>query len=316
MSTADKSAGRPPDLKYLPIAELVVDTTYQRTTTSARSRKLIDRIAAGFKWAHFQAIIATPLGKGKFAIVDGQHRVEAAKRRGLARVPAVVIDALGAAEAAEAFIAANRDRVAVNPLQIHVAALAARDPDALRVRRVCEAAGVRLLRYPVQAKQMKPGETMALGAIRRTIAEAGEDAAAAALRLVARAARAQGGTIRAAIIRAVAILRGQGGTPDGAIVKVLAAASPAGLQLAALERANAKGLAAGLAEEIAARAALVPWPDPKKELADALGRIKAAGLKIAEAPDGTYRIGRDPGYTALGVIEIGEGLAAAAGRAP
>ena len=86
-------AGPEPDLAWLPVARCRVDSAYQRSILSKNSQALIGRISTNFRWAAFQAVLATPDPKeeGWFLILDGQHRVEAARRRGFPRVPAVVV---------------------------------------------------------------------------------------------------------------------------------------------------------------------------------------------------------------------------------
>lgn len=110
--SAAPDVGPLPDLAWLPVEKLDVDPAYQRTLDTPRSRALVARIAAAFRWARFQAILAAPAAPDRWLIIDGQHRVTAARQIGLARVPAVVIPVLTTAEQAAAFVGANRDRVA------------------------------------------------------------------------------------------------------------------------------------------------------------------------------------------------------------
>jgi hypothetical protein len=86
--------GAKPDLYWLPVDKLDVDPAYQRTLDTKASQKLIQKIADGFRWISFQAILATPVGKAdgkRWLIIDGQHRVAAARQCGIAHVPAVVV---------------------------------------------------------------------------------------------------------------------------------------------------------------------------------------------------------------------------------
>ena len=198
--------GKRPDLKWLPIDRLSVDHRYQRTLESRRSEKLVDAIAADFKWAAFQSIQATPDGKRGWLVIDGQHRVEAPRRRGIKEVPATVIDAASLADQAAAFVRANTQRVAVNNFALHRASVTAGDRSAIAVDRLCKAAGIEIPAYPIPADKLKPGQTLALATIARLPARFGDKVAADTLRTVGAAYADRAGALRAPVIQAVALL--------------------------------------------------------------------------------------------------------------
>jgi ParB-like chromosome segregation protein Spo0J len=195
--------GKRPDLVWLPVDALTVDHRYQRTLESRRSQKLIETIAANFRWSAFQAILATRSGKA-YLVIDGQHRVEAARRCNLAEVPAVVTDAVSLAEQAAAFVQANTSRVSVTPYALYHARLAAGEPEALAVDRLCKAAGLSIPRYPIPADKLQPGQTLALATIAKLPRAVGDGVAALALRTVATAFAQRVGAARAQIISATA----------------------------------------------------------------------------------------------------------------
>jgi hypothetical protein len=198
--------GSKPELKWLPVDRLSVDHRYQRTLESERSQRLVARIAEKFRWSAFQAVLATEAPKGGgWLIIDGQHRVEAARQCGIKAVPAVVVDAKSLEEQAAAFVQANTDRVAVNPFALHRARVQGGDPAAVAVNTLCKAAGVEIAPYPIPADKLKPGQTLALATIAR-LPRLGEDVAALALKTVAGAYRDRGGALRAPVIQAVALL--------------------------------------------------------------------------------------------------------------
>lgn len=173
--------GPKPTLAWLPIDKVSVDAKYQRDTGSRRSRNLIDKIAAGFRWSRFGVVLAVKHAGGWY-VIDGQHRVEACRLRGIQEVPSVVLPHATVEEAAADFVAINRDRVAVTPLHIHHAQLAAGDPEAKTLERACRAAGVQICRYPVPANKMKPGQTLAVSTIARLVKLRGEAFAVAVLK--------------------------------------------------------------------------------------------------------------------------------------
>lgn len=199
--------GRRPELKWLPIEKLSVDAAYQRTLDSRRSQQVIERIAENFRWSAFQAVLAVRHDDG-WRILDGQHRVEAARRRKIAEVPAVVVTAASVAEQASAFVSANLDRVAVNPYALYHARLVAGDDTAMVVARVCEAAKLKIPRSGTQADNLRAGETLALGSILAIVKSHGEVSASLVCATAARAFGATPGGVRAALVRALARILG------------------------------------------------------------------------------------------------------------
>lgn len=322
------AAGVVPELKWLPVATLVVDHAYQRSIKGRASQRLIAKIAAEFKWSLFQAIVAAPgFLNGTFAVVDGQHRVEAAKRRRVPQVPALVVGAASVAEAAAAFVAANRDRVPVTALQIHAALLVAGDAEALAVQRACDGAGVRLLRTPLPKSQMKPGDTMAIGAVKLLLREQGEERARAALAVVREAYDAPG-CIRANFILAAAGLLWSGAERT-AIIRLLRSARQIDLQFEAASVADAENVrqSEALKRVIERRLAVPtgkPPPPAERPIPKSAGRsvlaaveaLKARGYRVRVGADpGSYDLGDMSGCTSADVVELAEKVRADGERA-
>ena len=155
------TAGAKPKLGWLPVARLSVDARYQRTLESRRSQKLIERLVDRFNWSVFQAVVVTENG-ADWLIIDGQHRTEAARRRGETHIPAVIVAPMSTAEQAAIFVSANQDRVAVNPFALYYAKLAAEDPDALKIDAYCKALKITVARGPTPIAHLKERETIAL----------------------------------------------------------------------------------------------------------------------------------------------------------
>lgn len=209
--------GPPPRIEWLPVDGLVIDERYQRDVSGRASQTLIRRIAAGWRWALFQPLTVaesslarpddgTPWeGRPVHAVIDGQHRLEAARRCGFERLPCYIIDAASVELQAASFIALNRDRRAMLPTQLHRAAVVAGDADAVQIERVCGLAGVTVARTG-RPEGLPPGQTLAVQKIRFCIARYGEKIAADALRLVREAAGPTRDQLRAEIIAGVAWL--------------------------------------------------------------------------------------------------------------
>lgn len=195
-------AGPPPMLQWIAIERLVVDRSYQRQI-GHKGRQTIRKIVAGFDWSKFSPVIVAPVTGGRFAIIDGQHRTTAARLCGADEVPCQVVQA-DRAEQAAAFAAVNGEVTAVSRQVIYHARLAAGDPEALRVKRVCDAAEVTILKYPKDFHNIQHGETMAVGAIERCIRQHGEAVVITALQCVSMTGDgANEGELRGATINAI-----------------------------------------------------------------------------------------------------------------
>ena len=70
-----------PQLRWLPIDQLVVDSSYQRPIDDT-GRAEIARMAQEFSWSCFSPVIVASVENGKFAIIDGQRRATAAAIEG------------------------------------------------------------------------------------------------------------------------------------------------------------------------------------------------------------------------------------------
>lgn len=178
----ETNSGSAPILQWIKIDDLVVDETYQRPIIG-KGRTNIRDIAATFTWAFFAPVIVSPIEGGKYAIVDGQHRTTGAKLAGIESVPCQIIIATRAQQAA-AFRAINAATTKVTSLSLYAASLAAGDPATLILADVCRRADVTLLKYPVQRDYQKPGETMAIAAVARCLAQYGRDTLITALQCI------------------------------------------------------------------------------------------------------------------------------------
>lgn len=183
-------APRPrPVLDWLPIRDLIIDTTYQRDL-GKHGWARVTRIARHFDWNRFSPCLVAPAEgvPGKWAIIDGQHRTHAARMAGEIEVPCLVTD-MARVEQARAFSWVNGEITQMSPMQVYKAALQAREDWALRMEAACSAAGVRLLTYAKPPGAKKPREIMSIGLLRGHI-EKGRDAAiTAALRGLATSRR-------------------------------------------------------------------------------------------------------------------------------
>jgi hypothetical protein len=198
------AAGAVPMLQWLKIADLVVDSAYQRPITG-KGRLNVDQIARSFSWSCFSPVVVSPVEGGKFAIIDGQHRTTAAAILGIECVPCQIVIAAPEEQAA-AFKAINATTTPISQMALHAAALVAKEPSAIQIAHVCACADVELLRYPVPLGKQRPGQTMAAGAIAGCLKRYGEATLIAALQCVTRTSNNKAGALSARTIKALCVV--------------------------------------------------------------------------------------------------------------
>lgn len=194
--------GAKPVYAELPVAGLAVDSSYQRSIEARRNQGAIERICENFRWPLF-GIVTVTKGLSGYLIIDGQHRTEAAKRLKITSVPCLVVPMLSKKDQALAFVAANRDRVAVTSFAIHHALATAGDERSLALEALCAAAEIEIPRYPIPAASMKPGQTLAIGALSSMLDGRGRDRSVELLGALRRAWPQEKGALRAPLISAV-----------------------------------------------------------------------------------------------------------------
>lgn len=173
-------------IEWIPPEELSLDASYQRSTDNHASQRLILSIAANFDWRLCMPLVVSRRADGTFAVIDGQHRLLAARLRKMDDLPCVVFTYENPEEEAKMFVAANRSRKAMNRLDDFHAALAAGDSDAHQVRQLVEDAGLTIARNTASAS-WKPGEIAFTASIASTLSKHGAAIVSAALTNIAEA---------------------------------------------------------------------------------------------------------------------------------
>ncbi|WP_260855414.1 DUF6551 family protein [Mesorhizobium amorphae] len=159
---------RLPELRMVKPSTLLVDERYQRGL-SERSVRLIRKIVSEWDWRAFKPPVVVDVGDG-LEVIDGQHTaIGAATHGGIDLLPVLVVEADEQATRASAFVRHNRDRITVTATQLHNAMVAAGDDEAVTVDRVCQRAGITVLRNPPAMAKFKPGETLAVTTIRALV---------------------------------------------------------------------------------------------------------------------------------------------------
>lgn len=156
--------GEPPETRLVNPADLRVEAAYQRNLT-AKSKKLIARIVSEWDWRKFKPPICADTDAGLF-VIDGQHTAIAALTHGrIPLIPIIVTSGDSIARRASAFVAHNRDRVAMTPFDIFHAEVAARDPRALGVAAILKETGCEIPRSQPLRSYAKPGQVAAVNEV-------------------------------------------------------------------------------------------------------------------------------------------------------
>jgi len=178
--------GEPPAPQFAAVDRLLVDDTYQRSIEGGASQKLIVKIAENWDWRLCLPLLVSRRD-GQLFVIDGQHRLEAARLRGdIQHMPVVIFDFDDPKAEADLFVQANRSRRQMSKLDDFHAAVVAGDPKMLAVNDVVTATGLQVGR--IQAWQYwKPGEVVFVTAIQRALGSHGRPVVEAALSMIARA---------------------------------------------------------------------------------------------------------------------------------
>lgn len=190
-----------PLIEWMAPSDLLVEAAYQRDL-SPKSMDLIKRIAERWDWRRFKPPIVAWSERG-FEIIDGQHTAIGAATRGIDKIPVLVVEATDLTDRASAFVGHNQDRLAITPVQMHQAKLAAGDEDALTAQQVIDRAGAKLVIGAYGARGWKPGETVAITTIDQLARKRG---AMHARRVIEVLVKADAAPVSAAGIKAVDML--------------------------------------------------------------------------------------------------------------
>lgn len=156
--------GQIPDLDWLNVNDIVVDYRYQRTTESRRSKDNIKRIKKNFRWAAFTPLTVTDIEKGQFAVIDGQHRLQAVKELGdIDEVPCWIIPHAELEQQAADFLDINRNKVAVTPYSMFKAQIASGDKHAIAVNNFLKKQSIEV---PANGYCAQPNHTLAIACIK------------------------------------------------------------------------------------------------------------------------------------------------------
>lgn len=152
--------GEPPSIRWQQTSSLQVDHAYQRMAEEPASKRLIKHIAENWDWrlcAPLTISDRAPPEPGLY-VIDGQHRLAAARLRGdITELPCIISKFDGIEDEARLFVALNSARRQVGEVEKFHARVASKDHYALAAKRVIEDSGLTVTRY-TDAQFWKPLE--------------------------------------------------------------------------------------------------------------------------------------------------------------
>jgi hypothetical protein len=183
--------GSLPVLQYCSPEQLLIDASYQRGLEASASQALIRKIAVHWDWGLCQPLFVARRDDGRLYVVDGQHRLEAARlRTDIWQLPCVVTSFANAGDEAAAFVALNQMRRPLTQLDLFKAALAAGDFEASQIAVALDDAGLTLANT-TNNQDMRPGAIANVGGLRKCYRQHGVQVLTAALDVLAQAFKGQ-----------------------------------------------------------------------------------------------------------------------------
>ena len=146
MSETDlEITGAPPTLEWIGVDQLAIDPTYQRAAETKTSIRLIASIVKSWDWRLCMPLSVSRRKDGMLLVVDGQHRLRAARKRGdIPHLPCVVSAHTDPADEAKTFVALNLKRQKLSQGDVFRASLATGDPEARETLEMIERTGFSL----------------------------------------------------------------------------------------------------------------------------------------------------------------------------
>jgi hypothetical protein len=191
-----------PSLQWIPLEKLRVDPRYQREILK-QGRKNCWRIAAEFRWTRCSPLVVAKRPNGFYAVIDGQHRAAAAKLHGgIPQMPCLVLQC-SVAEEAMAFATINGNVTSLKGLQVFAAQLAAGEPSAVALSEFCARHGVCIPRNSGAA--LNPGDTLAIGTLKRCFAIYGEAVLGLAISCIVKTGDGNPGRLNAAMLKGLCL---------------------------------------------------------------------------------------------------------------
>jgi ParB-like nuclease domain len=197
--------GPKPDLKWLDVDKLYVDSRYQRNTKSRASENNLAYLKESFSWAHCGSLIVCFVAsEKKYAVIDGQHRLQAVKARGdIRELPCLVVKDLDFEKQAKSFVAINTKRVQLNTLAAFHGAVAAGDKKATILKEILDECDIEIPLTPVPKGETGPRQMQSPGTLAALVGRFSRKQICWALQIIPEAYGEKKGRMRAMLIKAL-----------------------------------------------------------------------------------------------------------------
>jgi len=128
------------ELRWINKMDVQVDYSYQRNTNEMK----LKNIARDWSWIACGAIVVANR-EGALFVVDGQHRVLAARKRSdITDLPCLVFTTSAAKQEAKGFLSAQTQRKPVTSIEKFKAMVVVEDPDALFIQSLADKYGIHI----------------------------------------------------------------------------------------------------------------------------------------------------------------------------
>jgi hypothetical protein len=125
-------------IEMVPVNSIGLDMSYQRPLSKVK----VQSIKTNFNKHAVGTLIVSLRDDGKIFVIDGQHRLEAMKKRGIENAECKIISGLTGQQEAEIYIWCNTNRKNPDALDTFKARLYKGDPIALTISSVVEECGL------------------------------------------------------------------------------------------------------------------------------------------------------------------------------
>jgi hypothetical protein len=133
--------------RNLPVSELLIDPVYQRSL----NRERVGRIVKSFNPRQF-GYLKVSHRNGKYYVIDGQHRLAAARILGYTSLPCNVCEGLNQQAEAEDFRIQQDNMSRIHTRDRFKAAIAAEDEESLRISKILSEYGYTLQGFGISAQ--------------------------------------------------------------------------------------------------------------------------------------------------------------------
>lgn len=183
--------GRMPALQNLLPSELEIDPAYQRSLEAAPSQTLVRKIAQHWNWDLCQPLVVARRENGALFVIDGQHRLAAARLRGdIQQLPAVVVQYANREDEAASFVHLNMQRRPLSKLDLFKAAIASGDTEATAIAEAMSEVGLSVAPHS-NYTCWQPGMISNIGGIEQAWRRYGRTITCTALAILAESFRGQ-----------------------------------------------------------------------------------------------------------------------------